>query len=93
MTYVEVAEDIGESVDRKNRAYGNSFSVLGEIIKILYPNGVKLGEYKTLLAVTRIIDRLFRIATNKHAFDESSWADIAGYAVLMVGDERDVGGE
>lgn len=90
MSYTETGEDIGALVDRKNRAYGDSFTKSGEILKILYPNGVKLGEFKTLLAVTRIIDKLFRIATDKHAFDEAPWTDIAGYALLMVGDKSKV---
>ncbi|MBE9592015.1 MAG: hypothetical protein IMF19_00900 [Proteobacteria bacterium] len=86
MTYAEIGKDIGALVDRKNRAYGDSFTKSGEVLKILYPNGVNLGEFKTLLAVTRIIDKLFRIATDKNAFDEAPWTDIAGYALLMVGD-------
>jgi hypothetical protein len=90
MTYADTGEGIGALVDRKNRAYGNSFSKSGGIIEILYPNGVKPGEYKTLLAVTRIIDKLFRIATDEHAFNEAPWTDIAGYALLMVGDKSDI---
>jgi hypothetical protein len=43
----------------------------------------------TLLAVTRIIDKLFRIATDEKAFSEDPWADIAGYAILMVGQENE----
>lgn len=84
MTYVETGAEIGELVERKNVAYGDSFNQSGEILKILYPNGVKPGEYKTLLAVTRILDKLFRIATNPEAFGENPWIDIAGYSILMV---------
>ena len=53
-----------------------------EIIKILFPQGVKPENYRDLLTITRIIDKLFRIATRKNAFGESPYRDIAGYALL-----------
>jgi hypothetical protein len=87
--YEDTGANIGRLVNRKNIAYGDSFSKSGEILKLLYPNGVKLGEYKTLLAVTRIIDKLFRIATDESALDEDPWMDIAGYAILMVRQEEE----
>jgi hypothetical protein len=86
--YEDTGANIGRLVKRKNSAYGDSFSKSGEILKLLYPNGVKLGEYKTLLAVTRIIDKLFRIATDESALDEDPWMDIAGYVILMVRREK-----
>jgi hypothetical protein len=85
MTYTETGEDVGALVDSRNIAYGNSFTKSGEILMILYPNGVKPEDYKTLLVITRILDKLFRIATDKNAFGEEPWKDIAGYAILMVG--------
>jgi hypothetical protein len=88
--YEDTGAKIGRIVAGKNIAYGNSFSESGEILKLLYPNGVKQGEYKTLLAVTRIIDKLFRIATDERALDEDPWKDIAGYAILMVRQKEDV---
>jgi hypothetical protein len=60
--YENVGAHIGRLVDSKNKAYGDSFSKSDEVLKLLYPNGVKPGEYKTLLMVTRIIDKLFTIA-------------------------------
>jgi hypothetical protein len=82
--YEDVGAHIGRLVDSKNRVYGDSFSKSGEILKILYPDGIKPEDYKTLLAITRIIDKLFRIATDKDALGEDPWKDIAGYAILMV---------
>jgi hypothetical protein len=35
-----------------------------------------------LLTVVRILDKLFRIANSKDAFNEDPWFDIAGYAIL-----------
>lgn len=91
--YEDVAANIGRLVERKNIAYGDSFSKSGEVLKIFYPDGVLPGEYKTLLAVTRIIDKLFRIATDKKAMGEEPFTDIAGYAILMVGQEEKKGNE
>jgi hypothetical protein len=88
--YEDTGANIGRLVERKNSAYGDSFSKSGEMLKLLYPNGVKLGEFKTLLAVTRVIDTLFRIATDESAFSEEPWNDIAGYAILMVRQEKEV---
>lgn len=80
--YVKTATEIGKLVEDKQDAYGDSFSKSEEIIKILFPNGVTAENYRDLLTVTRIIDKLFRIATRKNAFSESPYRDIAGYALL-----------
>lgn len=82
--YVGIAKDIGFLVEQKQEAYGDSFSKSEEIIKVLYPNGVKPENYRDLLTITRIIDKLFRIATRKDAFGESPYCDIAGYALLGI---------
>lgn len=80
--YIGIAKDIGSLVKEKQEAYGDSFSKSEKIINILYPNGVKPENYRDLLTITRIIDKLFRIATRKNAFGESPYRDIAGYALL-----------
>ena len=82
--YIGIAKDIGSLVEEKQEAYGDSFSKSEKIINILYPNGVKPENYRDLLTVTRIIDKLFRIATRKNAFGESPYRDIAGYALLGI---------
>jgi len=78
----ELAIDIGRLTDEKQAAYGNSYGKSGEVMKILYPNGIQPDQYQDALAVVRVIDKLFRIATDKDAFGESPWRDIAGYALL-----------
>lgn len=83
-SFLEIGTSIGSLVEEKNKAYGSSFEKSSEIIKILYPNGVQPDQYTDLLAITRLIDKLFRIASNKDAFGESPWQDIAGYAILGV---------
>jgi hypothetical protein len=85
--YIGIAKDIGSLVKEKQEAYGDSFSKSEKIINILYPNGVKPENYRDLLTITRIIDKLFRIATRKNAFGESPYRDIAGYALLGIASE------
>lgn len=83
-TYEEIGRAIGKLVDVKNAAYGNSFSECHKILSVLYPSGIKPDQYTDALAIIRVIDKLFRIATNKDAFGESPWNDIAGYAILGI---------
>lgn len=83
-TYEEIGSEIGRLVDEKNKAYGNSFGQSCKILEILYPDGVKVEQYTDMLCLVRIIDKLFRIATQKSAFNESPYRDICGYGVLGV---------
>jgi hypothetical protein len=76
------AATLGELVALKNREYGNSVERSAEILAILYPAGIEKQNYRDLLLVVRVIDKLSRIATSKDAFGESPWIDIAGYGIL-----------
>lgn len=84
--YEQVGAAIGRIVDTKNAAYGDSFHRSGDILRILYPHGVRPDQFEDLLAMTRCIDKFFRIATKKTAFGEDPWQDIAGYALLKCRD-------
>ena len=86
--FEEIGKTIGALVEEKNIAYGDSFSRSQEIIKILYPDGVKPEQYTDMLAITRVIDKLFRIATKKDAFGESPWKDICGYSILGIANDE-----
>ena len=86
--FEEIGKTIGALVEEKNIAYGDSFSRSQEIIKILYPDGVKPEQYTDMLAITRVIDKLFRIANKKDAFGESPWRDICGYAILGIANDE-----
>jgi len=88
ITYEEIGRVIGALVDRKNKAYGDSFAHAGEVLKILYPNGVSPDQYKTMLYTVRVIDKLFRLATQPDAFGENPSRDIAGYSILMSKGEK-----
>lgn len=84
ITYAEIGRTIGALVDKKNKAYGSSFQHAGEIVKILYPDGIKPDQYQDMLYMVRVIDKLFRIATDKNAFGEDPAQDIAGYSILKA---------
>tara|TARA_R110001583_G_scaffold35190_4_gene117373 strand:- start:307 stop:660 length:354 start_codon:yes stop_codon:yes gene_type:complete len=81
-TFESIGWNVGEVVQRKQRAYGDSFGKSGECLRQMYPNGVNLDQYDDLLTVTRILDKLFRIANNPTAFDENPYQDIVGYGLL-----------
>ena len=87
MKFEKIGSEIGKLVDLKNDAYGSSFEKSEQILKILYPEGVEPSQYKNMLALTRIIDKLFRIANQKDAFGESPFKDIAGYGILGVAND------
>ena len=80
----ELGAEIGELVAEKQIAYGDSFSKAGDVMKILYPNGIDNEQIQDALTIVRVIDKLFRIATKKDAFGESPWRDIVGYALLSA---------
>jgi selenophosphate synthase len=80
----QIAKELGDLVAEKNTAYGSSFLVAGDFLKILYPNGIKPEQYQDALILTRIFDKLIRIANKKDAFNESPYNDIAGYGILGV---------
>jgi hypothetical protein len=84
---------IGRLVDKKQRAYGRSFDLVGSVLKIVYPHGIRPEQYDDLGAMIRILDKFFRIATDKDALGESPWTDVAGYGLLMNRDFQDPGPE
>jgi hypothetical protein len=45
------------------------------------------------LAVTRVLDKLFRLATDPTYGSESPWRDIAGYALLRLHDTVNTTGD
>lgn len=80
--YKKLGNKIGALVQEKQAAYGDSFGKAGNVLRELYPDGIRPDQYDDALCVVRIIDKLFRIATKKDAFVESLYRDIAGYGLL-----------
>ena len=48
----------------------------------MFPDGIRPEQYDDLLTIARILDKLFRIANNKDAFNENPYQDIVGYGLL-----------
>ncbi len=86
-----MGRDIGKLCESKNEAYGASFDKAGSVMRVLYPSGIRPEQYDDALAVVRVIDKLFRIATRKNAFGESPWRDIGGYSILGAAKDEDPG--
>ncbi|MEK4798046.1 hypothetical protein NYE37_03830 [Thermoactinomyces sp. FSL K6-2592] len=79
--YEALGRRIGQLVDRKQAEYGDSWGKSADILRVLYPEGVKPSEYHYMLGIVRILDKLSRIA-NGNQGEENAWADIAGYGLL-----------
>ena len=82
--YEKIGKEVGALCAEKNDAYGDSFGQACRILEVLYPDGIQPTQYRDALAVTRVIDKLFRLANKKDAFGESPWRDICGYAILGI---------
>ena len=86
-SYEDIATRIGKLCAEKNAAYGDSFGQACKILEVLYPRGIDPSQYRDALAITRVIDKLFRLANQKDAFGESPWQDICGYAILGIAND------
>ena len=76
--------DVGELVERKQKAYGDSFGRSGECLRQMFPEGIEPEQYDDLLTIARILDKLFRIANDANAFEENPYQDIVGYGLLAM---------
>jgi hypothetical protein len=83
-TLQQLGTDLGKLLEEKNAAYGSSFAASGDFLRLLFPRGVPADRYDDALLMVRIFDKQMRIATDKDAFGESPYQDIAGYGILGV---------
>jgi hypothetical protein len=89
MTDLEkLGKELGELVEAKRQAYGNSFASCGDFLKIIFPDGVTPDQYTDLLLLSRIFDKLMRVGNNKDFNNESPYLDIAGYGLLGVDKDK-----
>lgn len=79
---LDIAQEVGELCEAKNRAYGSSFETSAEFLKLLFPDGIRPEQYLNVLLLARIYDKLGRIATDTNAFDEDPFKDLVGYGIL-----------
>ncbi len=84
-SFTELATNIGELVESKNKAYGSAFDKCGDFLKVLYPEGIKPEQYKDMLCIVRVFDKLMRIATSYEGTEEKkvdAYSDLMGYGLL-----------
>lgn len=81
-TYAEIAGELADLVESKQKAYGDSFGRSGAVMRALYPMGIAPEQLDDALTIVRVVDKLFRIATDRDALGESPWKDIVGYGLL-----------
>ena len=86
--YEALGREVGIQVDCKNAAYGDSFIKSGQVMRIFYSQGIKPKQMDDLLAVVRIVDKLFRVATDNDPYGEDPWEDILGYVMLRIMQKR-----
>lgn len=92
-TYTERGLALGELVESKQEQYGDSAGSSGEIMRVLYPEGIPVHAMRDALLTVRVLDKLNRIAQRgpdgKDLGGESPWQDVAGYGLLgAAADER-----
>lgn len=80
--WAELSGEVARVLDSTNKAYGNSTEKSARILGLLYPDGIQPERLHDVRCMISILDKLSRIATDKDAFSESPWRDIAGYALL-----------
>tara|TARA_B100000900_G_scaffold415468_1_gene445457 strand:+ start:954 stop:1271 length:318 start_codon:yes stop_codon:yes gene_type:complete len=83
--YEELGKSVGKLVAEKQEAYGDSFGKAHKILKVLFPEGIQPDQYLDVLTICRVVDKLFRLATDPSYGDESPWRDICGYSLLSMG--------
>lgn len=92
-TFEELGSSQANLVKKKQEDYGDSFGKSAAILEQLYPKGIRIEQYRDLLAIIRILDKIFRIATLSEKNFESkinSWGDINGYSLLQLKKEYDL---
>ena len=92
MSYKQMGSDLGELLESKQAAYGDVFSATPAIIGLLFPDGIPVLAYRDVLTVVRILDKIGRICTAAGRGDlggEDPWRDIAGYAMLALGQREE----
>lgn len=84
-SFQELAKGIADLVTEKEKAYGSAFDKAGDFLKILYPEGIKPDQYKDMLCIVRVFDKLMRIATSYEGTEEKkvdAYSDLMGYGLL-----------
>jgi hypothetical protein len=84
-SFTELAKGIADLVTEKEKAYGSAFDKAGDFLRVLYPEGIKPEQYKDMLCIVRVFDKLMRIATSYEGTEEKkvdAYSDLMGYGLL-----------
>lgn len=84
-SFTELAKGIADLVTEKEKAYGSAFDKAGDFLRVLYPDGIKPDQYKDILCIIRVFDKLMRIATSYEGTEEKkvdAYSDLMGYGLL-----------
>lgn len=84
----QIAEEIADTVCKKNQAYGDSFAQCETFLRLLYPNGVPPDQFGRMLTLVRQWDKIKRFATNNDPEGEDPQADMVGYSLLHLAKAR-----
>lgn len=85
MELYEIIDEIKETLEFKNREYGDTPLKTQKILEVLYPSGIPTSAYQDVLLLVRILDKLCRIANGCGSIGKhDAYLDIAGYGVLGV---------
>jgi hypothetical protein len=74
--------EIGRLVGNEYRAYEDTFGRTGDVMRILYPEGIRGDQMDDALAAAQVLENLFLIATDRDVSGKPPWRDVAGYALL-----------
>ena len=86
-----VGADLGAFVENKRRVYGNALQKTSAILDILYPNGIPTYQYRFIPVITRLLEKISRLATWSPAAppdEESPLKDIAGLGLAGFVDDQ-----
>lgn len=89
-SYNKIAKEVADIVEQKNKTYGNAAGECNLFLELLYPDGVSVKDYKNMLFLVRLWDKIKRIATDKDAFGEEPEKDIIGYCLQKLKNEIEV---
>ena len=84
--YEEIGGFVGLMTDRKNAALHNVLNRSGEMIRILYPHGIRTDQYGDFLILNRIIDNMCQIPSGGPALAQEAWLEIACFALMKCRD-------
>ena len=73
--FKKITDDLAQILSIKDEAYGNAFDKTTQSLSLLYPNGIKVEQYKDLHVIIRMLDKISRIARGIPVGGDIEYAD------------------